>query len=74
MMAAQHSEHLVHVGIKAPLEMKREWEEAAAADGRSLSQWARRLIEQARQQQQSSFRKPIHEVPGKKVRKDSKAA
>lgn len=72
MMAAQHSEHLVHVGIKAPLEMKREWEEAAAADGRSLSQWARRLIEQARQQQ--SFHKPIHGVPGKKVRKDSKAA
>jgi hypothetical protein len=71
---AQTENHLVHVGIKAPLEMKREWEQAAAADGRSLSQWARRLIEQARAMQQQPFRKPIHGVPGKKARKGREAA
>lgn len=68
-MMAQVDEHLVHVGIKAPPSMKREWEEEAAADGRSLSSWARRLIEQARAMQSQPFRKPLHEVPGRKARK-----
>ena len=59
---------LVHIGFKAPIEIKELWESLAEAEERSLSQWLRRQVKIALEAQGQPFEAPAHETPGKKSR------